>query len=79
VVALGVDDERAQHLAHLGLDLGLQLLELTVLDVAGDVVIGVVAALRADEAVANAVGGGQVRVVFARFSGRSQQRCELFD
>ena len=28
VVAVGVDDQRAQHLLHLGLDLGLELLEL---------------------------------------------------
>ena len=50
---------RAQDVAHLLLDLRLQLVDLAGLDVLGDVVVGVIAAVGADQPVADPVGGRQ--------------------
>ncbi len=60
VVVVGVDHQRMQHLAHPGLDLAAQLLQLAVLDEVGNVVIGKVALAGLLKAVADAVAGAQV-------------------
>ena len=62
VVALGVDDQRLQHLLDLARDLEPQRVELPVLDVGGDVVVGVEAAARLADALPDAVRDGRATV-----------------
>ena len=64
MIALGVDHQGAQHLLHLRFYFGAQLVDLAVFDEGRDVVIGMEAALGADQAVTNAFRGGQARQVF---------------
>jgi hypothetical protein len=56
VVALSVDHQRAQHLAQLGLHLGLEFFHLAGLDEFGDVVVGMEAPVGRDQAVADTLG-----------------------
>ncbi|MNT94476.1 hypothetical protein D3C72_2361780 [compost metagenome] len=78
MVVVDVDHQRAQHAFDAGLDLGLQLLQLARLDIAGDVVVGVEAFLRCLQARADPLrdGGGRVagrrvgRVEFMRAACR---------